>query len=101
MASRVFDSIMFKELYMLLKIKSKPPIKKQVFILSLKYLSLLIKNPIKDENNRLKTDIKKADGSKNNPVQNKICPAFSAKNFFLLSEVITLDLYFNIKLKFF
>ena len=67
MTSKLYDSI-FTELYKLLKIKRKPPIKKQILNLSLKKLSLLIKKPIKDENNRLKTDIKKADGSKNNPV---------------------------------
>ena len=47
---------------------AKQPMKKQIFILSFKKLSSLIKKPIKDENTSNKADIEKADGSKNNPV---------------------------------
>ena len=53
---------------MLLKAITKPPIMKQILILSLKKTSSLIKKPINDENSSIKADIEKADGSKNNPI---------------------------------
>tara|TARA_B100000963_G_scaffold54769_1_gene42938 strand:+ start:6755 stop:6916 length:162 start_codon:yes stop_codon:yes gene_type:complete len=53
---------------MLLNIKRRAPIKKQVFNRSLKKLSLLIKKPIKDANKRIMVEIENAEGSKNNPM---------------------------------